>query len=248
MSAFVRVGEEPLRWRKQNAVRFAQEVLWMFGYNSTSCVRVFIQIICGRPWAHAHKFQYQRTLTFSSASIWLSARERSTAVNLTTFGTDTCRWNSLISVAVVKITRSSRTAAFRTGVGSFLFGTANEIGYEWKIYLRTESAGKATTTHDWEHSIMIVRRSNEVLYARDNPAHLAPESFEWIREWILLVHLARCAEGRKHSGVNVDRQKGRFFTEDGSEARWNCRSDFIWLPGSMSLMKLYSNFTWNLMD
>lgn len=101
-----------------------------------------------------------------------------TVVNLATFGTDICRWNSLMSVAVVNITRSSRTAAFKTGVGSFLFKTDYKTESWKKVYLRTESAGKAITTQDWAHSIITDRQSRDVLYARHIPAHLAPESFE----------------------------------------------------------------------
>lgn len=195
---------------------------------------VSIHRILTRLW-ESNSLKGQHGYTFSSISDWFSAKWRAAVVNFTTFGTETCLWNSEISVAAVKIRPRRRRAAFRVGRGSFLLGIKL---MRWGIQVarsisRTESRGNATPIQDCAQSIITFRDRREVLYARQRPAHRPPDSFEWSKAWILVVHFVNWGDGRTDSAVNDDRQWGRYLTADASEDSCNCSKDLRWAPGSM---------------
>lgn len=128
----------------------------------------------------------------------------------------------------------------------FSYKWAMSVRHGGRMYIQTESADNAMTTHDWAQSIIIAWDSNDVLNARHSPAHLALGSLACIRELTLLVHFATCAEGTKHSDVNVDKQYGRFRTVELSEPSWNCNKDLMWLPGSIPVWgkKMTRKWSW----
>ena len=56
----------------------------------------------------------------------------------------------------------------------------------------TNNIGSVTVIHPCAHSFITSLESVAVFNAIDKPAHLAPGSFEWIRELIRMVHFCAC--------------------------------------------------------
>ena len=56
----------------------------------------------------------------------------------------------------------------------------------------TKSIGSVTVIHPCAHSFIMFLESVAVLNAIDKPAHLAPGSFEYIKELIRIVHFCTC--------------------------------------------------------
>lgn len=144
--------------------------------------------------------------TLISMSVWLSQTVSTAFENLTTLGTETCRWNSENSMAVMKMTRRSLIEAFNVGIGSFLLKIYQTSLEKKETRRLTRSMGNTTVIHDCAESIIIFCDKMEVLWARQRPAQRAPASLECKSASILVGHLTRCEDGRRHSAVREERQ------------------------------------------
>jgi len=83
----------------------------------------------------------------------------------------------------------------------------------------TKSIGSVTVIQPCAHSFITFLESVAVFNAIDKPAHLAPGSFECIRELVRIVHFWTCPGERKSSSVRLLRTKGKLMTADASVVR-----------------------------
>lgn len=167
-------------------------------------------------------FEIQR-LACNSWSLCLSASASSARLYFGTFGVANCLWNSRISVAAENICAKRRIAALIFGTGSFFFHVIIEMRRNsWTIQIntRTESRGNAAPIQPCAPSIIKAFENLAVFSARQNPAHRAPESLEWMRELSRADHFCRWGDGLKHAGERAGRTEGKNRTELASEASW----------------------------
>ena len=133
----------------------------------------------------------------------------------------TCHWNSACPTLLENINLMRQTQTLIHGKVLFFYKwwliRSSELARTSTVFKPIKSIGSATVTHACAHLFMIYPESVAILNMIDKPAHLAPGSFECMRELIRIVHFWACPWGKILFGETVEK-KGRLMTADVSVA------------------------------